>query len=71
MLINLLLHISASILYTMSGENVNKQEFHIRDLLTRSVTFYPASAHVVRDISDIVLKVTDVLSSELLKSEAD
>ena len=54
----------------MSGENINKQEFHVRDLPTRSVTLYPASAHIVRDISDIVLKVMDIIV-RILKSDAD
>ncbi|KAK3306502.1 uncharacterized protein B0T15DRAFT_509873 [Chaetomium strumarium] len=34
----------------------HKQEFHVRDLPTRSVTLFPARAQVVRDIRDVVLK---------------
>ena len=41
----------------MSIETVETQEFHLRNLLTRSVTLYPAKAQVVRDIPDIILKV--------------
>ncbi|MCJ1353157.1 MAG: hypothetical protein MMC33_003142 [Icmadophila ericetorum] len=40
----------------MSTEIIEKQEFHLRNLLTRSVTLYPAKAQVVRDIPDITLK---------------
>ena len=41
----------------MAEENIYKQEFAIRSLPTRSVTLYPARAHVIRDIDEIVLKV--------------
>ena len=41
----------------MAEEIISKQEFNIRDLSTHAVTLYPASAHVVREISDIKLKV--------------
>ncbi|KAK4233000.1 hypothetical protein C8A03DRAFT_19833 [Achaetomium macrosporum] len=34
----------------------HKQEFHVRDLPTRSVTLFPARAQVVRDIRDVTLK---------------
>ena len=41
----------------MAEENIHKQEFSVRNLSTRSVTLYPARAHVIRDINEIVLKV--------------
>ncbi|AEO55557.1 hypothetical protein MYCTH_97470 [Thermothelomyces thermophilus ATCC 42464] len=34
----------------------HKQEFHVRNLLTRSVTLFPTQAQVVREIKDVVLK---------------
>ncbi|KAI4153814.1 MAG: hypothetical protein LQ340_002088, partial [Diploschistes diacapsis] len=40
----------------MADENVHKKEIHIRDVATRSVTFYPRRAQVVRDIENVVLK---------------
>lgn len=46
----------------MAEGNVYKQEFSIRNLSTRSVTLYPARAHVIRDIDEIVLKVRSVIS---------
>ncbi|KAK4112636.1 hypothetical protein N656DRAFT_789322 [Canariomyces notabilis] len=33
-----------------------KQEFHVRDLPTRSVTLFPTRAQIVREIKDIALK---------------
>lgn len=42
----------------MADENVHKKEIHIRDVATRSVTFYPRRAQVVRDIENVVLKVS-------------
>ena len=41
----------------MAEENIYRQEFSIRDLTTKSVTLYPARAHIIRDINEIVLKV--------------
>lgn len=41
----------------MAEEDIHKQEFQIRNLLTNSVTLYPTRAQVVRDINDITLKV--------------
>lgn len=40
----------------MAEENIHKQEFTVRNLQTRNVTFYPTRAHIVRDINDITLK---------------
>ena len=37
--------------------HIHKQNINARGLLTRSVTFYPARAQVVRDVNDITLKV--------------
>lgn len=39
------------------GHNV---EYNIRDLGTRSVTLFPAQAHVKRDIKDVPLKVSRI-----------
>lgn len=41
----------------MAEDQVPKQEFALRHLLTRSVTLYPTRAHVIRDINDVILKV--------------
>ena len=41
----------------MAEETIHKHEFVIRNLQTRSVTLYPATAQIVRDIKDIALKV--------------
>lgn len=46
----------------MAEETAYKQEFNIRNVATRSVTLYPGRAQVVRDISDISLKVHTALS---------
>ncbi len=46
----------------MAEGNVYKQEFSIRNLSTRSVTLYPARAHVIRDVNEIVLKVCSFIS---------
>jgi hypothetical protein len=35
----------------------HKQEFHVRNLPTRSVTLFPSRAQIVRDIKDVTLKV--------------
>ncbi|KAF8544402.1 hypothetical protein BDD12DRAFT_801322 [Trichophaea hybrida] len=40
----------------MSSSSIHKQSFTILDRPTRSVTLYPASAAIVRDITDIVVK---------------
>ena len=48
----------------MADELVHKQEFNIRELSTQAVTLYPASAHVVRDIPDVELKV--IISTQIL-----
>lgn len=45
----------------MAEENIHKQEFTVRNLQTRNVTFYPTRAHIVRDINDITLKVCPLL----------
>ncbi|KAH8651023.1 hypothetical protein BX600DRAFT_441470 [Xylariales sp. PMI_506] len=37
-------------------ESGHKQEFHVRDLETRSVTLFPSRAQIVRDIKDVGLK---------------
>ena len=37
--------------------HIHKQDVHARDLSTRSVTFYPTRAQIVRDITDVILKV--------------
>ena len=42
----------------MAEENIYKQEFAIRSLLTRSVTLYPTRAQITRDIDEIILKVS-------------
>ena len=42
----------------MAEENIYKQEFNIRNLLTRSVTLYPSRAQITRDIDEITLKVS-------------
>ena len=39
------------------ADEVHKQEFFIRDLPTRSVILYPTRAEIVRDISNVKLKV--------------
>jgi hypothetical protein len=39
-------------------ESTHKQEFHIRDVPTQSVTLFPSSAQVVRAIKDVQLKVS-------------
>lgn len=41
----------------MAEEIIHKQDFTVRNLLTRSVTLYPERAQIVRDINDITLKV--------------
>lgn len=51
----------------MADEMVYKQEFNIRNVATQSVTLYPARAQVVRDISDISLKVYYALSHSAKK----
>jgi hypothetical protein len=38
------------------AENIPRQIVQIRDLSTKSVTLYPARAHVVRELKDIVLQ---------------
>lgn len=43
-------------LVTMSADD--SQKLSIRDLPTRSITLYPGSASVVRDIPNIIVKVT-------------
>ncbi|KAK0514039.1 hypothetical protein JMJ35_003761 [Cladonia borealis] len=40
----------------MAEENIYKQEFNVRNLLTRSVTLYPSRAQITRDIDEITLK---------------
>ena len=39
-------------------DTVPKQEFRVRELSTRSVTLFPTRAQVVRDIKNVVLKVS-------------
>lgn len=40
----------------MADEDIHKQHFNVRNLQTRSVTLYPTSAQIVREISDVTLK---------------
>jgi hypothetical protein len=40
----------------MAEENIPKQFFHIRDISTKTVTLYPARAHIVREIAHISLQ---------------
>lgn len=47
----------------MAEADTHKQEFKLRNLSTRSVTFYPASAQVIRDLRDITLKVCPLPSA--------
>lgn len=37
---------------------INKQSFSIDDLAARSVTIYPTRAAVVRDVENVVIKVS-------------
>ncbi|KAF6785538.1 mucoidy inhibitor-like protein [Colletotrichum sojae] len=37
-------------------ESLNKKQYHVRDLTTRSVTLFPNRAQVVRDLKDLQLK---------------
>lgn len=39
-------------------DNTHKCEYRIRDLPTKSVTLFPTRAQVVREIKDVVLKVS-------------
>lgn len=39
-------------------DTIHKQSFSIDDLATRSVTIYPTRAAVVRDIENVVIKVS-------------
>jgi hypothetical protein len=39
-------------------ETTHKQEYHIRDIATRSVTLFPNQAQVSREIKDVPLKVS-------------
>ena len=48
--------------------NTHKQEFSILGAPTRSITLYPASASVVRDITGVVVKVRRPLESRILPS---
>jgi len=43
-------------------ENTHKQEFRIRDLPTKSVTLFPTRAQIVREIKDVALKVSPLLT---------
>ena len=38
-------------------EELNKQDFAVRSLPTRSVTLSPSRAEIIRDINDVTLKV--------------
>ena len=40
----------------MADDLIHKQEFAVRGLSTRNITFYPTKAQVVRDLNDISLK---------------
>lgn len=53
----------------MALDGVQKQEFNVRNLPTRSVTLYPTRAEVVRDINDISLEVC--LAPIMLSQSAD
>jgi hypothetical protein len=44
-------------------EGVHQQEFRIRDLSTRSVLLFPTRAQIIRDIRNIELQVSTVISS--------
>ncbi|KUI57488.1 Protein F37C4.5 [Cytospora mali] len=37
-------------------ETVQKQEYHVRDLSTRSITVFPTRAQIVRDVKNVSLK---------------
>ena len=41
----------------MTSDDINKHEFLVRNLPTRSVTLYPTKAQIIRDIAGISLKV--------------
>ena len=43
----------------MADEGIYKQDFNVRNVTTRSVTLYPSRAHIIREINDITLKVSD------------
>lgn len=38
--------------------DIEKKEYHVRDLPTRTVTLFPTKAQVVRDLKQLALKVT-------------
>ena len=48
----------------MNEDNVYKQEFIVRDLRTSSVIFFPTRASVVRDINEVVIKVSTQISPQ-------
>ena len=50
--------------FTMADEGIHKQDFNVRNVKTRSVTLYPSRAHIVREIDDIRLEVSDACFSE-------
>ena len=43
-------------------ETVAKREFRIRDLPTKSVTLFPTRAQIVREIKDVTLRVSQLMS---------
>lgn len=46
-----------------SDDTIHKQSFSIDDLATRSVTIYPTRAAVVRDIENVVIKVSQLAAT--------
>lgn len=50
-------------------DNIAKQEFHLRDLETKSVTLFPSRAQIVRQIKDLQLTVSSTLTSILTLSQ--
>ena len=53
----------------MADDLVNRQQFVVRDLGTNSVTFFPSSANIVRDVKDITIKVSNAITPTLLESD--
>ena len=48
-------------------DSVNKREYKLRDLGTKSVTLFPTRAQVVREIKDIPLVVSRLTPTPLLQ----
>lgn len=47
-------------------ESLNKKQYHVRELTTRSVTLFPNRAQVVRDLKDLQLKVSIITTPNSL-----